>query len=132
VNFNRSTLSVDGFVDLGEFTPKDGGTKLADHALVFMFRPLCGSWVQTIRCFLTKGNATLSHLLLEAVTLLENAGLRVDGVVCDGATWNRMMWKKFGIDANNSSCEHPTDPTRRLWFFFGLVPSNKKYEKFYD
>lgn len=39
----------------------------------------------------------LSKIVLEATLLCEQAGLHVDGVTCDGATWNRSMWKIFGI-----------------------------------
>ncbi|KAK3919871.1 Transposable element P transposase [Frankliniella fusca] len=92
---------------------------LGDHALVITFQPFIGKWVQTIACFLSKGNANsdeLTKLILEATILLEKSNLLVDGVITDGASWNRSMWIKFGINEDNPSAEHPCDPTRRLWF----------------
>lgn len=50
--------------------------------------------------FSSKGNIKaemLAKLLLEAILLSEQAGLFVDFVSCDGATWNRSMWRSFGI-----------------------------------
>lgn len=92
---------------------------LGDHALVISFQPFRGKWVQSIACFLTRGNATdeeLTKLVLEAVILLESSGLLVDGVVTDGANWNRSMWTKFGITADKPGAEHPCDADRKLWF----------------
>lgn len=59
-----------------------------------------GDWTQILGVFSSKGNIKaemLSKLLLEAIILTEQAGLFVDFVTCDGATWNRSMWKSFGI-----------------------------------
>ncbi|KAK3933106.1 Transposable element P transposase [Frankliniella fusca] len=100
--------------------PKNDREKnLGDHALVISFQPFRDKWVQAIACFLTNGNASdseLTKLILEAVLLLERSGLFVDGVVGDGAAWNRSMWKKFGISYDNCSAEHPCDPERQLYF----------------
>lgn len=95
------------------------GKNLGDHALVISFQPFRGKWVQAIACFLTRGNANpeeLTKLVLEAVILLERSGYFVDGVVTDGANWNRSMWSKFGVNETNVSAEHPCEPTRRLFF----------------
>ncbi|KAK3929706.1 Transposable element P transposase, partial [Frankliniella fusca] len=92
---------------------------MGDHALVISFQPFRGQWVQAIACFLTHSNATadeLTKLLLEAVILLERSNLFVDGVVTDGASWNRSMWINFGVTKEKPSAEHPCDPQRRLWF----------------
>ncbi|KAE8745955.1 hypothetical protein FOCC_FOCC007316 [Frankliniella occidentalis] len=40
----------------------------------------------------------------------------VDGVVTDGAAWNRSMWTKFGVTKEKCSVEHPCDPQRKLFF----------------
>jgi hypothetical protein len=50
--------------------------------------------------FLSKGNTKAdvqAKLVLEGIGLAENAGLFVDAVVMDGATWNRSLWTKFGL-----------------------------------
>ncbi|XP_077508835.1 uncharacterized protein LOC144120336 [Amblyomma americanum] len=92
--------AVQGFVDLGKFTPEDEMTTPADHGMVMLFQPFQGDWTQILGVFSSKGNIKaemLSKLLLEAIILTEQAGLFVDFVTCDGATWNRSMWKSFGI-----------------------------------
>lgn len=62
---------------------------------------LCsGDWTQILGVFSLKGNikaGMLSKLLLKGILLTEQAGLFIDLVSCDGATWNRSMWKSFGI-----------------------------------
>lgn len=68
--------------------------------MVMLFQPFQGDWTQILGVFSSKGNIKadmLSKLLLEAILLAEKAGLFVDFVSCDGATWNRSMWKSFGI-----------------------------------
>jgi len=49
LDFNKATKRFDGFIDYAEFNeeflPDSDKTKLADHALVLMYRPLTGSWV---------------------------------------------------------------------------------------
>ncbi len=59
---------------------------------------------------------TLSDLILEATNLVEGTGLKVDGVVTDGASWNRSMWNKFGVTVDNPRETHPCDPERNFWF----------------
>lgn len=132
ITFNTESLLFTGFVDLGKFTPQHQKDVRGDHALVFMFQPFRGPWVQTIAAFLTKGCANsscLHQLIMECIVLCENAGLRVDVVTTDGASWNRSMWTLFGLRGTDTSCVHPcaclnnevdhneeTSPTRRLWF----------------
>lgn len=77
VSFNKSTLKVDGLVDLGLYSPVKQTNQMGD-ALVFMFQPFRGPWVQSIGAFLSKGAATaeiLQKLVLEAILLLEKSGL---------------------------------------------------------
>lgn len=114
----------EGFVNLGDHTSKKDVKTIADHGLVFMFQPFVGSWTQTIGCYLSKSNVngdTLSKMCVEAIAHLENAGFFVDGIVSDGASWNRKMWKEMGIDTKRGSCVHPMDEKRDL-FFFSDVP----------
>ncbi|KAH9367687.1 hypothetical protein HPB48_012803 [Haemaphysalis longicornis] len=96
----KSSMDIEGFVDLGPFTEeKDKHTK-ADHGLVVMFQPFVGKWTQIIGVFASKGNvkaAVLTKIILEATILCEQAGLYVDYICCDGAPWNRTMWHKMGI-----------------------------------
>ncbi|KAH6943996.1 hypothetical protein HPB50_001152 [Hyalomma asiaticum] len=114
---------VEGFVDLGSFTADEQRSTPADHGMVMLFQPFQGDWTQILGVFSSKGNIKadmLSKLLLEAIFLAEKAGLFVDFVSCDGATWNRSMWKSFGIGAHSGgiTCKasHPVDPSRELHF----------------
>ncbi|KAJ8911512.1 hypothetical protein NQ315_012483 [Exocentrus adspersus] len=119
VSFDKATLKVNGFTDLGDYTPLHQKNMQGDHALVIMFQPFRGSWVQALAAFLSKGCASatvLHHFIIECIMLLERSGFYVDVVTTDGASWNRGMWKKFNITEENVSCEHIMDSSRRLWF----------------
>ncbi|XP_076287298.1 LOW QUALITY PROTEIN: uncharacterized protein LOC143212399 [Lasioglossum baleicum] len=117
--FNRMNLKVEGFVDLGQHTREDQKTKKGDHALVLMFQPFKGTWVQSLACFLSIGNtsATILHkIIMECIILTEKSGLKIDAVVSDGASWNRSMWNIFGVKEDCVSIQHVVDTERRLWF----------------
>ncbi|KAL6960124.1 hypothetical protein U1Q18_048514 [Sarracenia purpurea var. burkii] len=92
LRFDRSQLKIIGLTDLGEYTPLHQQNCEGDHALVVMFQPFIGSWVQAVGAFLSKGAApakVLNEIMLEAIVLLENSGFNVDAIVTDGANWNR-------------------------------------------
>lgn len=116
LRFDRDSCQFHGFVNLGDHT-HDQTHELGDHALVFMFQPFRGKWVQALACFLSKGCATssvLHCLILECLMLLEQSDFHCDVITTDGASWNRSTWKKFGIEGEylaNVSCEHPYDTT---------------------
>ncbi|KAM7294419.1 uncharacterized protein ISCGN_023925 [Ixodes scapularis] len=119
----KSSGALEGFVDLGSFTPGDQKTTTCDHGLVVMFQPFHGDWTQVLGTFAPRSNVkagTLSKILLEATLLAEQAGLFVDFVTCDGASWNRSMWKSFGMKASAKEicCKvhHPVDRRRSLHF----------------
>lgn len=117
--FNRRNLKVEGFTNLGQYTPENQKGKKGDHALVFMYQPFKGKWVQALGCFLSTGSASgtiLHQLIIECIVLAERAGFRVDAVTTDGATWNRKMWKEFGVTKENVSVPHIIDDKRSLWF----------------
>ncbi|KAL6417759.1 hypothetical protein ACFW04_014356 [Cataglyphis niger] len=81
--FNPTNLKVEGFVDLGQYTLKEQKKKKGDHALVLMFQPFKGTWVQSLACFLSVGNtsASILHKIMECIILIEQSGLKVDAVV---------------------------------------------------
>ncbi|KAH8020082.1 hypothetical protein HPB51_024164 [Rhipicephalus microplus] len=62
----------------------------------------------------------LLKILMEATILVEQAGLFVDHITCDGAPWNRKMWKLAGVSASskkiNGAIQHPVDEMRKLHF----------------
>lgn len=119
VHFQNHSAKVVGLVDMSKFTKAADKTKRADHALVIMFQPFMGGWVQALAAFASAGAVpgdTLQKIVLEAIILTENNGYFVDGVASDGASWNRAMWDMFGISKEKNSCEHPVDPERELHF----------------
>ena len=70
-------MQIQGFVDFGKFTLNRQKQELEDHALVFMFQPFWGKWVQALACFLSKGAApgkVLHYLVMECIILLEKSG----------------------------------------------------------
>nr|XP_037280753.1 uncharacterized protein LOC119174070 [Rhipicephalus microplus]XP_037280754.1 uncharacterized protein LOC119174070 [Rhipicephalus microplus] len=114
---------IDGFVDLGQFTSDKDEHSVCDHGMVIIFVPFVGKWTQILAAFATHGNINgnlLTKIMLEAVILAEKAGLKVDFITSDGATWNREMWSVMGIKASltETKCStlHPVDPTRKLHF----------------
>ena len=112
-------MRFEGFTNLGHHTPEHQKSQLGDHALVFMYQSFMTGQVQTLGCFLSKGSASgtvLHKLLIKCILLSENAGLLVDIVTFDGASWNRAMWKLFGVKEQVVSITHIADVNRRLWF----------------
>ncbi|KAH7980258.1 hypothetical protein HPB49_014205 [Dermacentor silvarum] len=114
---------IDGFVDLGKVTsPKDKHTP-CDHGMILIFVPFAGKWTQILAAFATRGNVnggTLTKIILEAIILAEKAGLKVDFITSDGASWNIRMWTLMGIKASldeiKCSAPHPVDEHRQLYF----------------
>ncbi|KAG8180992.1 hypothetical protein JTE90_024740 [Oedothorax gibbosus] len=92
---------VQGYVNYGpDLTPDSEMDLICNHELVLLFQPFRGDWVQINGVFGTHQNVKADHLskiLIEAVILCENAGLFVDAITGDGATWNRALWRNFGI-----------------------------------
>ncbi|KAH7984802.1 hypothetical protein HPB49_025727 [Dermacentor silvarum] len=93
---------IEGFVDLEDHTPADQKNVLADHGMVVLFQPFTGNWTRILGVFASKGNVksvTLAKTIVETAVLAEKAGLFVDCITCDGASWNRSMWRLLGIQA---------------------------------
>lgn len=142
IYFTPATFTLEGFVYLGASTPDEERLKRADHALVLMFQPFQGQWVQPIGMFLSKGAATskiLKPLFFEAIERLGKKGFMVDGVTTDGATWNRRVWTICGIDetANVIFCKNPFKPplldfyTKDCPLFFLRLPAlNQVFAEF--
>ncbi|KAG0430113.1 hypothetical protein HPB47_022993 [Ixodes persulcatus] len=114
---------IEGFLDLEKYTSTTDKCVESDHGMVIMFVPFVGKWSQIIGTFATNGNMKgemLAEVLIEAAILTEQSGLFVDFITCDGASWNRKMWKVLGVQgtANNVKCkvDHPVDASRTLHF----------------
>lgn len=111
LDFNGQKLCIDGYVDYGKETidVDEEHPKLADHALVFVFKPYKASWIQPIGVFATSGAASgedLKQLVDKALTILEQRGARVTNIVCDGAQTNRAFWKKCMISGKTENLKH--------------------------
>lgn len=119
---------IEGFVNLSHFpTAKDLET-VADYGFVLLYQPFVGSWTQIIGVFSSIGNVkaeVLKKILVEAIILVEKAGLHVDYFCCDGAPWNRTLWHSFGISASldhtKCSTSHPADSERSLFFISDFI-----------
>lgn len=118
VNFNSQQLRMDGFMDLGGEIHLDSSKQqlVADHALVFLFRPYRARWIQPIAVFATKGAASadvLHVLIMKAICMLEKHNARVVNVVSDGAQTNKSAYAKFGISGKlndvTNCIDHPLD-----------------------
>ncbi|KAG0425501.1 hypothetical protein HPB47_027336 [Ixodes persulcatus] len=114
---------IDGFVDLGSYSPAGQEGVICDHGLVVLLQPFTGKWQQILGVFGAGGNVkadVLSRIIVDAVIFAEKSGLSVDFISCDGASWNRSMWKMFGITGKltKTVCkvQHPVDPSQYLHF----------------
>ncbi len=58
LTFDKGTLEHHGIVDFGQEIKTKVQNGLADHVLVFMFRPYRSKWVQPFACFASKGATT--------------------------------------------------------------------------
>ncbi|KAH9372071.1 hypothetical protein HPB48_014480 [Haemaphysalis longicornis] len=106
---------IQGFVNMGQFTPSSGKHKVADHTMVIMLVPFTGKWTQILPPFATHGNMKgnlLSKVMLKAVILAGKAGLFVDFISSDGATWNQNMYSMIDtVMAQARLHPQPTRPT---------------------
>ncbi|KAH6926177.1 hypothetical protein HPB50_015784 [Hyalomma asiaticum] len=78
---------------------------------------------QILGVFGSHGNVKgdmLAKIITDATLAAEKSGLYVDFVTTDGASWNRSMWRQFGIKGTSKSVvckvKHPADHTRSLHF----------------
>ncbi|KAH7937589.1 hypothetical protein HPB49_013397 [Dermacentor silvarum] len=114
---------VNGLVDLGQFSTGSANSVMADHALVVIFQPFTWKWHQVLGVFASKGNVKanlLAKIILECIILAEKSGLFVDFVTTDAASWNRSIWRIFGIRGKLErvvcKTSHPADSKRQLHF----------------
>lgn len=114
-------MRYQGVVNFGEEEAKSTDAQdLADHALVFGFQALGENYFQPIGCFASKGAAkgvVLAKLILQAIILFEKAGVKVVGIICDGAKANQKMRSEFGISGKRHATRH---------FFLNLYNEERK------
>ena len=122
---SSKTLTYTGLTDLGDEGQQSTDINdMATHGLVLMFQSLTAKYSQPIACFASNKNVhgeELAKIVLRAICLLENAGAIIHGVIGDGASTNRKMWKILGINTTinklRSSFDHPLDEKRKIFMF---------------
>ena len=114
LDFDAHKLRFEGFVDYGDGNITPQKDQLADHALVYIFRPYRFQWIQPVAVFATHGAAPgeiLFDLMMKVIVALYKQGAIVKSVVCDGATSNKKAMMLAGIDGTmenpKNSFEHP-------------------------
>ena len=128
LSFDKGTLEHHGIVDFGPDIRAKIKNGIADHVLVFMYRPYRSRWIQPFACFASKGAATgeiLFELITKAIVTLHNQGAIVKGVVSDGAQPNKAAYQMFGIDGRKKKareCQrffiyHPLAADTKIYFF---------------
>jgi len=123
LTFDPKLLEWHGVVDFGDGLADSKEKGIADHALVFMFRPYTGDWVQPFACFATKGAAkgdVLHELLTKATCTLFNHSAIVKNFVSDGHQANKKVALLFGIKSTlpcRTYFLHPLDPSVKIYWF---------------
>lgn len=118
-------LTYEGLANMGEDGLKSTDINdLADHGLVVQFQSINDKFCQPIAVFTSKNavhGEELAKIVIKAICMLENAGAIIHGVVSDGASTNRKMWKHFGIDASQDNLKtfftHPLNENRKVFVF---------------
>jgi hypothetical protein len=130
--FNSQKLQFDGHVDFGdEIVITKHADQLADHTLLFVFRPYLSTWIQPFAVYATKGAApgkSLHELICKAIVALRSHGAIVKSVVCDGAQSNKTVMHLFGVTGKSDDSEHtftlPADVNNNSLPTNGLVNQN--------
>jgi hypothetical protein len=93
---------------------------LADHVLVFVFRPFFKGWIQTFAWFGTKGGApgtVLLELVTKRIGRLFQAGDITKASVCDGFSTNKTLYSHSGVSGPEDGVNfmlHPMDPSVKI------------------
>lgn len=122
---DKRTMKYKGVEDLGDDVPKNEYVNLADHGLVLVFQSLYEDYSQPIAVFASSGPTSgkdLAKIVLQAITILENIGAKIHGIVSDGGAPNRKMWNELGcsgklIDFKNFF-QHPLYVNRNIYLFW--------------
>lgn len=90
-----------------------------------MYQPLHALHAaQPIYVFAWRGptsGTVLAELIIKAIILLENASVKIHGIVTDGAAINRKFWSEIGISGKKSELKswfiHVLDKSRKICVF---------------
>lgn len=122
LRFDATTLKWKGIADLGGETTIMVPNSLADHVLVFVFRPFLGGWIQPFAWYGTTGGAkadVLVQLITKAIACLFQHGAIVSACVSDGYSTNKSAMKELGITGEEGSktfITHPMDDNLQVYF----------------
>ncbi|XP_041476452.1 uncharacterized protein LOC121424753 isoform X2 [Lytechinus variegatus] len=126
VVYSASTGSLLGFVDVGSINNElrafenkmESNNELASHAFMIMVRCIFLSHKQAVALFPTSSlrSGDLYDCILQTVSAVETAGLKVRAIVSDGATCNRKFYKLCMQSTGNFSV-NPFDEERKIYFF---------------
>jgi hypothetical protein len=103
LTWHSKRLEWHGVVDFGEEIESAVKNGIATLALVLMFRPYKGSWVQPLASFasLNAASSTILHeVILKATVLLYNHKAIVKNYVCDGCSSNKAAMRLFRVHGN--------------------------------
>ena len=125
VTASAKNLTYTGLTDFGDDGAQSSNIDdLAVHGLVLMFQSLTEKYTQPIAVFASKTSVhgeDLAKLVIKGICLLENAGALIHGVIGDGASSNRKMWKTLNINSSMDKLKnyfiHPLNDERKVFMF---------------
>ncbi|XP_063986279.1 uncharacterized protein LOC135167229 isoform X2 [Diachasmimorpha longicaudata] len=125
ITVDTKSLTYRGLQDFGEDGLRSSKfTEKANHGLVILFQPLADTYTQPIAVFASRGPVkgdVVASLILRAITLMENVGAKIHGVITDGASSNRKFWSEVGVSGTlghaKSHFIHPLDDNRKVFVF---------------
>lgn len=115
---------VTGYVDLGEGGIATDDSEAAKEALVFMVTALNRNWkIPVGYCLVHSLSATVKlNLVQQYLRKLEETGVVIVAVVCDGTATNRSLMSKLGISCDDQAAQcwfpHPANSDRQVFCMF--------------
>ncbi|XP_024884700.1 uncharacterized protein LOC112465618 [Temnothorax curvispinosus] len=118
-------LTYVGLTDFGNNGPQSTSIDdQATHGLVFMFQPLADTYTQPIAVFASKNSVKgeeLAKLVVKAIIYLEETGVKIHGIIADGASTNQKICAILGvtssIDDTKTWFSHPLDSDQKVFVF---------------
>ena len=131
LTWDSSKLEWHGTVNYGADLKTKVANGIADHVLVFMFRPYKHSWIQPFACFATKGAASvdiLHELVIKAICALFTHNAIVKNCVSDSCQTNKSVMALFKVKGTQTKsgapCKHfflhPLDEAIKIYIFIDV------------
>ena len=80
-----------------------------------MLRGLCSNWKQPV--FFDFDQPITADLLNKILMSIEEAGIEVWAITCDGGSSNQALFNSLGVNKEKTSFLNPFDPTRNVYAF---------------